>query len=148
MQAPVERVFDLSRSINLHRITAAHTNGVLVPGTISGLIDINESVTWQAKHLFSIWRFTAKITTMERPVMFTAEMTEGDFASFKHEHYFKPVQNGTLMIDEVAYEMSYGQVEDHLPVSTSTVTSKKLLAKTNQGIRDHAESQKWKLIIN
>ncbi|MEP7144996.1 MAG: hypothetical protein ABI707_19075 [Ferruginibacter sp.] len=93
--APVERVFDLSRSIILPKISTSHTNEDAIAGVITGLISLDETVTWQAKHLFKQRRFTSKITTMEKPVHFTDEMIQGDFKSFKHEHYFKPVKNGT-----------------------------------------------------
>jgi hypothetical protein len=50
--APIDRVFDLSRSIDLHKISTAHTNEEAIAGTTTGLIKFNETVTWQAKHLF------------------------------------------------------------------------------------------------
>ncbi|HMC84248.1 MAG TPA: hypothetical protein VKI61_01925, partial [Chitinophagaceae bacterium] len=49
--APVERVFDLSRSIDVHKKSLAHTNEQAVAGTVTGLIQQDETVTWKAKHL-------------------------------------------------------------------------------------------------
>ncbi|MEJ7589306.1 MAG: SRPBCC family protein, partial [Ferruginibacter sp.] len=110
IQAPIERVFDLSRSINLHKISTSHTNETAVAGVITGLIGLDETVTWQATHLFKLRRFTSKITGMERPVHFTDEMTAGDFKNFKHEHYFKQITNGTIMIDQVEFNSPYGAI--------------------------------------
>ena len=62
INAPVDRVFDLSRSITLHKISTAHTSEEAVAGVTSGLINENETVTWQAKHLFKVRRFTSRIT--------------------------------------------------------------------------------------
>ena len=56
----LERVFDLSRSISLHKISSAHTNKEAIGGITSGLINKNETVTWRAKHLFKI-RYFIKI---------------------------------------------------------------------------------------
>ncbi|HEX2682807.1 MAG TPA: SRPBCC family protein, partial [Ferruginibacter sp.] len=87
--APIERVFDLSRSMNLHQISTAHTGEKAIAGVTNGLINKNETVTWQAKHLFKTRQFTSAITEMERPAFFIDEMTRGDFKSFHHEHHFK-----------------------------------------------------------
>ena len=43
-------VFDLSRSIDLHKISTEQTNQQAIAGKTSGLIGINENVTWRAKH--------------------------------------------------------------------------------------------------
>jgi len=108
IQAPATRIFDLSRSINLHKIGLSHTGEEAVAGTTNGLIRLHETVTWQAKHLFKTRRFTAKITAMESPDMFIDEMLHGDFKSFSHEHHFKQIENGTIMIDLVRFESPYG----------------------------------------
>ena len=67
IHAPIERVFDLSRSINLHQISTASTNEKAIDGVMNGLINKNETVTWQAKHLFKTRMFTTKITEFESP---------------------------------------------------------------------------------
>jgi hypothetical protein len=43
-------VFDLSRSIDLHKLSTAHTHETAIAGKTSGLIGLNEWVTWRAKH--------------------------------------------------------------------------------------------------
>ena len=91
ISAPVQRVFDLSRSISLHKISTAGTNEKAIAGVTEGLISENETVTWQAKHLFKTRLFTSRIMEMEMPDQFTDEMTNGDFKSFRHEHFFKPL---------------------------------------------------------
>ena len=40
--APIERVFDLSRSIDLHKKSMAHTNEQAVAGTTTGLIEFRK----------------------------------------------------------------------------------------------------------
>ena len=104
ISAPIKRVFDLSRSINLHQISTASTNEKAIDGVMNGLINKNETVTWQAKHLFKTRMFTAKIIEMQSPDFFTDEMIKGDFKSFRHEHYFKAAENGTIVIDILNFE--------------------------------------------
>ena len=148
ISAPVERVFDLSRSINLHRISASYTNEVAIAGVITGLINENETVTWQAKHLFKQRRFTSKITRMVKPVHFTDEMLQGDFKSFKHEHHFKSIENGTLMIDLVEFESPYGALGNLINKLYLKTYLQNLLLRRNIVIKHYAETQKWKAILN
>lgn len=63
--APVQVVFDLSRSIDLHRISTARTREEAVAGRTSGLIEIGETVTWRAKHLGIVQHLTSKITAFD-----------------------------------------------------------------------------------
>lgn len=145
--APVERVFDLSRSINLHKLSAAHTNEKAIEGVTSGLIKEGETVTWQAKHLFKERKFTSKITKMESPSFFKDEMIYGDFKSFNHEHYFKPTDNGTIMIDLVNFECPFAVVGKLLSALYLKKYMEDLLLKRNATIKEYAESNKWKTIL-
>ena len=45
IQAPIEVVFDLSRSIELHTLSTAHTNEQAIAGKTSGLLELGETVT-------------------------------------------------------------------------------------------------------
>ena len=145
--APVERIFDLSRSINLHQISTAETNEKAVAGVMSGLISKDETVTWQARHLLKTRRFTSKITEMQRPDSFTDEMVKGDFKSFRHEHHFKTVENGSLMIDIVEFEAPYGSIGKLATVLFLRSYLEKFLTKRNAVIKEYAETQKWKAIL-
>ena len=146
--APVERVFNLSRSINLHKISTAHTNEKAVAGVTNGLISLNETVTWQAKHLFKTRLFTSKITAMETPNIFVDEMVDGDFKSFKHYHHFKPINNGTIMIDVIDFESPYGIVGKAVSKFYLKKYLENLLIKRNNILKEYAETQKWKAILN
>src|SRR5215218_5778309 len=50
ISAPIERAFDLARSINLHEATMLNTNEKAIGGVTKGLISLDETVTWQATH--------------------------------------------------------------------------------------------------
>ena len=65
--APIERVFDLSRHIGLHKISQQDNNEEAIDGVTSGLIKQGETVTWKAKHLFKTRFMTVKITDMKSP---------------------------------------------------------------------------------
>src|SRR5580704_4373924 len=110
VSAPAERVFDLCRSIELHKKSMSHTQEQVVAGTTSGLMELYETVTWKAKHFFKVRILKSKITEMQKPFSFTDEMVNGDFKSMKHEHHFKQIENGTLMIDILDFESPYGKI--------------------------------------
>jgi|SRR6516164_2907747 ligand-binding SRPBCC domain-containing protein len=148
INAPADRVFDLSRSIDLHKKSMAHTGEQAVAGTTAGLIELNETVTWKAKHLFKIRVLRTRVTNMSKPSCFTDEMAQGDFKSMKHEHHFKQVQNGTVLIDLFSYEVPYGGVGKIVNQLFLNRYIRKLLEHRNQVIKDYAESEKWKFILN
>ncbi len=145
--APAERVFDLSRSINLHMISTASTHEKAIGGTINGLINKNETVTWQARHLLKKRLFSSKITEMKSPLFFMDEMIKGDFKSFEHEHHFKAVQNGTIMIDLVQFEIPYGNLGKIVNLLFLKSYIEKFLVNRNKVIKEYAETQKWKTIL-
>ncbi len=146
--APVERVFDLSRSIDLHRKSMAHTNEEAVAGTVSGLIKQDETVTWKAKHLGKIRVMKVKIISMLAPKSFTDEMVSGDFKQMKHEHHFMPIQNGTLMIDLFSFESPYGALGKMVNALFLQRYLRKLLERRNLSIKEFAETDKWKFLLN
>jgi len=145
--APIERVFDLSRSIELHKKSMAHHNEQAVAGTTMGLINLNETVTWKAKHLMRTRVLQVEITAMERPFSFTDEMKKGDFKKMKHEHHFKPCENGTIMIDLFEFETPYGGIGKLVNKTYLTRYMKKLLEQRNKQIKEIAESDKWKKFL-
>jgi ligand-binding SRPBCC domain-containing protein len=146
--APADRVFDLARSIDLHRKSMAHTAEEAIAGTTTGLIGPDETVTWKAKHLMKTRVLKSRVTAMNRPLSFTDEMVDGDFKSLRHEHHFKSIENGTLLIDLFHFESPYGGIGKLVNDLFLTRYMKKLLETRNQAIKDYAESEKWKFILD
>ncbi len=146
--APADRVFNLSRSISLHKISTANTKEEAIAGTTSGLINLNETVTWRAKHLFKTRQHTSLISAMDTPSFFVDEMTKGEFKKFYHEHHFKQINNGTIMIDIVQFEPPYGAIGNFFTAIYLKKYIEKFLIKRNHTIKEYAESQKWKVILS
>ncbi|MHA4845439.1 SRPBCC family protein [Flavitalea antarctica] len=146
--APLERVFDLSRSIDLHKKSMAKTGEQAVSGTTMGLIGAGETVTWKAKHLMKTRIMKIKVSEMNRPLSFVDEMVEGDFKSFRHQHHFKQIDNGIFMIDIVDFESPYGKLGRVLNSIYLTKYLRTLLESRNEFIRNFAESNKWKDLLN
>ena len=103
IEAPIQICFDLARNIQVHMDTTSKTKERAIGGVTEGLIELGESVTWEAVHLGIKQKLTAKITEMEKPYRFTDEMVKGAFQSFKHIHEFIESGTGTVMKDEFTY---------------------------------------------
>ncbi|MBI3139936.1 MAG: SRPBCC family protein [Sphingobacteriales bacterium] len=142
--APAEVVFDLSRHIGLHKESMSGHKEEAVAGIRFGLIGKEETVTWRARHLFKERLMRVKITEMKKGEMFIDEQVEGDFKMMKHEHYFKPCDNGTILIDLLHFETPYGVLGKWFNALYLTGYMKKLLDQRNKTIRDYAENGKWK----
>ena len=142
-----EVVFDLSRSVDLHVISTSKTNEKAVAGKTSGLINLNETVTWQANHLFKIRYFTLQITAFNYPFSFTDQMIKGDLQSFSHKHIFEKSVEGTLMTDVIYLKAPYGLLGKIVMKLFLKNYFKKLLIERNNIIKQFAETEQWKMIL-
>lgn len=108
--APVETCFDASRDIGLHLASAAATGERVVAGRTTGLCELGDTMTWQARHFGIRQKLTVEISEMQYPVYFVDRMVRGAFKSMRHEHRFAPAPggSGTLMHDRFFYEVPFG----------------------------------------
>ncbi|NLR79084.1 SRPBCC family protein [Chitinophaga eiseniae] len=148
IHAPLERVFDLSRSITLHKKSMSHRQEEAIKGRINGLIAYNETVTWRAKHLGKMRELTTKVTAMRQHEFFSDEMTDGDFTHMSHEHHFKEIGNGTVMIDIMDFGTPYGWFGRVFEKFYLQKYMTKLLQERNNTIKEFAESEKWRVILD
>ncbi len=142
--APVERVFDLSRSIELHKHSMKKFELRPVAGRISGLMESGDTITWNAKHFKKKRVQIIKVVALEKPSVYIEEQTIGDLKVMKHEHYFKPCNNGSLMIDQLTFEFRdsfLGRLFNNLYL---TNYMNNLLEERNSIIKEVAESNRWK----
>lgn len=108
IKASKQIVFDASRNIDIHQESASPTKEKAIAGVTSGLINLNETVTWQGKHFGFYLTHKSRITKMNLYDYFVDEMEEGKFKSFKHEHFFEEENGITLMKDKLQYETPFG----------------------------------------
>ncbi|CAN5591776.1 hypothetical protein BH10BAC3_BH10BAC3_31190 [soil metagenome] len=147
INAAIETCFDLSRSIELHKISTAHTNEQAIGGVTSGLIGFNEYVTWQAKHFGITQKLTTKITEYKRPFHFRDEQIKGAFSSFKHDHYFSVEAGVVIMKDVFEFQSPYGIFGSIFNRLILTRYMRTLLVRRNEIIREFAENSKEKILF-
>ena len=141
INAPPERCFDLSLSVDLHHRSVAHTHERPVAGVISGVMNLGDTVTWEAVHFGIKQHLTSKITAYERPYRFTDEIVRGAFQEMTHLHEFVPQPPGTLMIDLFAFRAPlgiFGRVAETLVL---TRYMKGLLLTRNSYLKQVAEAE-------
>lgn len=148
IHAPLNIVFDLSRSITLHKRSMEHSKEEAIKGRTSGLIEYDETVTWRAKHLNKVRQLTIKITAMQKDHYFCDEMVEGDFTFMKHEHFFREISNGTVVIDIMEFGTPYGRIGRWFEKLYLKKYMTRLLAHRNNVIKEYAESEKWRVVLD
>jgi len=141
IDAPIEVVFNLSRSIDLHKLSTAHTCEEAIAGITSGLISLDESVTWRAKHLGFVQELTSKITAYNAPHYFADEMVKGAFRRFKHEHTFKLEENVVVMTDSFDYESPFGILGKIADILFLEKYMTNLLVTRNAMVKEFAEDE-------
>ncbi len=146
--APIERVFDLARSIDLHTASTLGTGERAVSGVTSGLIGRGQEVTWRARH-FGVWQhLTSRITAFERPIHFTDEMVRGAFRRMEHQHLFEATSEGSTMRDIFEFSSPLGilgRIADRLVLQRYL---RSFLIERNRIIRETAESEAWRKYLN
>ncbi|HPW98965.1 MAG TPA: SRPBCC family protein [Flavobacterium sp.] len=110
INAPINQVFDLARNIDVHQQSTASSYEKSIDGITSGLINLNETVTWRGKHFGIYLKHKSLISEMEFPTYFVDEMLEGHFKSFRHEHNFVEKNEKTVMIDTIEYQTPFGML--------------------------------------
>src|SRR5690348_12575478 len=139
IQAPIERCFDLSRSVELHRGSVAHTKERAVAGVTTGILKLGDTVTWEAVHFGVKQCLTVQITELEKPSRFTDEMLEGAFHHLRHTHEFFSRSNGTLMIDHFLFRSPFGPVGWLADTLVLTRYMRNLLRARNSFLKQLAE---------
>src|SRR5260370_28175686 len=74
INAPIQRCFDLARSVEVHLVANIHSGeqALAIGGITSGLPELSQRVTWRAKH-FGVWQnLTSEYTAMQPPTSFQA----------------------------------------------------------------------------
>ena len=144
INAPIERCFDLARSIDLHQHTSARTKEKAIAGVTKGLINKSETVTWKARHFGILQTLTSEITQMENPDSFEDCMVYGAFKSIKHLHAFEQNGGQTIMKDIFEFESPLGFLGKLFNKIVLTNYMKRFLLERNHEIKRIAECEEWK----
>ena len=144
IHAPIQRVFDLSRSIDLHTASTAKTGEQAVAGVTNGLIGPGQEVTWRARH-FGFWQhLTSRITAFHPPTHFRDSQVRGIFRRLDHDHFFVQEQTLTIMRDVFDYESPLGLLGRTADLFFLTGYLRHFLIQRNALIKTVAETEQWR----
>jgi hypothetical protein len=146
IEAPIERCFDLARSVEVHLVANVHSGeqALAVDGITSELPELSQQVTWRAKH-FGVWQeLTSKYTAMQPPTYFQATMVKGTFRFMQADHFFRSLPSGATEMKDLF------RVAAPLPVLGPLAEALflrrymlALLRERNAVIKQIAESNDW-----
>jgi hypothetical protein len=146
IEAPIQRCFDLARSVEVHLIANVHSGeqALAVGGVTSGLVGLGQRVAWRAKH-FGIWHnLTAETTALEPPSYFQVTMIQGIFRSMQADHLFQVLPSGaTEMKDIFAVAAPLPLLGPLAEVLLLRRYMLALLRERNAVIKRIAESSEW-----
>jgi ligand-binding SRPBCC domain-containing protein len=144
IDAPIGRVFDLARSIDLHTNSTSRTGEHAVAGVTSGLIGAGEEVTWRARH-FGVWQsLTVRVDVFEPPTHFSDTMLRGAFRQMVHHHYFASSSQGTTMRDVFEFHSPFGVLGQVVDACVLKRYLRSFLVERNRVIKSTAESDEWR----
>ena len=136
-------MFDLARSIDAHVDSTTGTGERAIAGVTTGLIGLNEEVTWEARHLGVRQKLTSRITTFDRPNQFTDSMVRGAFKRMRHLHEFFDHEQGTLMKDRLEFEAPFGIFGHAFAKLYLAGYLRRFLLERNAVLKRTAESNDW-----
>ena len=146
IRAPIERCFDLARSVEVHLAGNLHCgeSAIAAAGVTSGLVGPGQRVTWRAKH-FGVWhRLTSEITLMERPAYFQDVMVEGIFRLMRHDRFFRSVSaNETEVRDVFSFAAPVPVLGRVAEIVFLRRYMRNLLRERNASLKEIAESPEW-----
>lgn len=148
INAPMKRCFDLSRSIDLHMITTQKTHEKAISRRTTGLVEEGDTVTWEAVHLGVRQQLHSKITKVTSPTHFSDEQVFGAFKRFHHHHHFEEKHSKTIMADIFDYTAPLGILGKFANFLFLKNYMTRFLLERNAVIKEFAETDKWKEIIN
>lgn len=148
IHAPIERVFDLARSIDIHCDSQTERKERAIAGRTSGLIELDETVTWEAKHLGFRQQLESRITKFDRPHLFRDTMLSGAFARFDHDHTFKADGDHTIMRDIFDYTSPLGWLGNIADALFLRRYMERFLQEKGNHLKEVAESDRWRKYLS
>jgi hypothetical protein len=144
--APIDRVFDLSRSVEVHLLANVHDNeqALAIGGVTAGLVGLGQRVTWRAKH-FGFWHnLTNEVTAMEPPAYFQVAMVKGIFRFMQAGHRLRSLPSGVTELKDIFVMAAplpiLGPIAEGLFLRRYMM---KLNRERNAVIKQLAESDDW-----
>ena len=147
IHSKIDICFDLSCSINFHQLTTSTTKEKAISGVTTGLVKLNDIVTWEAIHFGIKQQLTSKISKFNKPFYFRDEQVSGAFKNFKHDHFFEQQDDFILMKDVFKFQSPFGIIGKLFNKLILIKYMTQFLSERNKMIKEYAETEKWKTVL-
>ncbi len=145
IHAPQQRCFDLTRSVDVHTLTARPISGKAVAGRVSGLSGLGDWTTWSARFFGMRFRLTTEITAFDYPNGFSDTLRSGLFAHFGHVYTFEDRGGGqTRFTDTFSFQSPLGLLGALVDCVVLRGRMKAVDEARACEIKRLAESEEWK----
>lgn len=143
IHAPVERCFDLARSVDLRQEGMANAGEQPTSGTSSALLGLDDEVIWPVRYLGTSRNITLRVSRLEAPRFLQFRMVSGPFRLFEHDHLFVERGQGLVaMKDTLRFAAALPGLGMLAEQGFKTYLLKFLSAR-NQLLLRAAESEEW-----
>lgn len=145
IEAPIQRCFDLYRSIDLHVDAYQHAGERVTGALTSGLVGPGDTASFHMRAFGMPYRMAVTVVRFDPPHHFRDSQTEGFFARADHDHHFEVAGgSATLVTDVFAYETRFGiagRLADRLAIARYV---KWTISRKNVNVKRVAESEEWR----
>jgi hypothetical protein len=144
INAPMERCFDLARSVDVHVASSVPLNGRAEAGRTIGPSELNDETTWSARFFGIRFRVTTRTLICDRPRVFHEKIVSGLPRRFEHHYSFESIGERSRMTDRFTVESRFGFVGalvDRLYLGPKMA---KALQHRCAFLKHLAESKEWK----
>lgn len=145
INAPIERVFLLSTSVELVRQTLAMRP---TGGRVTGFVVEGDTVEWRGWKFGLPTRHVSVISGYEAPVFFQDTQLRGRFAHFQHDHHLQWIDGQTLAYDKVRFSLPFGPLGKLVAKTVMVPHIAGLLAARFQLLKRIAESEEWRKYLD
>ena len=145
VQAPCQRCFDLTRSVDFHVASAREIAARADGGRRTGLSAAGDATVWSARFLGVRSSMETRIEDFETPAGFRDRLTHGLLGRFEHTYHFVPCEaGGCLVSDELIVAAPFpalGRIVErvYLRARMRTLVGRRLAA-----IKRAAEGDEWR----
>jgi len=139
IEADIQTCFDLARDIEFYQKSIKTSREIPIDGKINGLVEANDSVTWEIQYLCIVTHVTLKVTEFDSPNLFVDEMVKANFKAYRHEHIFHKRNNKTIMTDKFHVESPFGVIGKFVDWIFLKNYMTKLLKSRNELLKIQAE---------
>ena len=148
IHAPIERVFDLARSVNLHVKSVENVQEEIVGEIKRGLVQLGDEITWHGRYLGFMHTVTFRITAWNPPWYFCNSLVKGLFLKMDHHYSFHAAGDVTVMSDVLNYVMPYGFMGQIFDSFLMRPHLRHFLAERARFLKTVAEGDEWQRYLN